>query len=275
MGVDYFWLNNLRGTNIFPSNFNQNQKRPMMQEKSVSSGSLKINIYSFILIILYAVYALLGNNPLRINASIANLKSPNYPNFVIILVALIIIAVVLYGIINGRWSSRKCGFNIDRSFWILFAIFIILMIMIVVKVPQAISLRLFLEIIPIFLFIIGSEIILRVLLINNILSTISNKKWAPAAAIALSAILFAVVHSPMQEITFSRMGLNLFLASLSLSWIYINYGSIAFIIFIDMILYAKTDYAVVMAIIVLAFYFPVVFIGRRLERKPIMRKGIG
>ena len=246
-----------------------------MLEKAVPGSSLKINIYSFILVILYAVYALLGNNPLRINASIANLKSPNYPNFVIILVALIIIAVVLYGIINGRWSSRKCGFNIDRSFWILFAIFIILMIMIVVKVPQAISLRLFLEIIPIFLFIIGSEIILRVLLINNILSTISNKKWAPAAAIALSAILFAVVHSPMQEITFSRMGLNLFLASLSLSWIYINYGSIAFIIFIDMILYAKTDYAVVMAIIVLAFYFPVVFIGRRLERKPIMRKGIG
>jgi len=246
-----------------------------MQEKSVSSGSLKINIYSFILVILYAVYAFLGNNPLRINASITNLKSPNYPNFVIILVALIIIAVVLYGIINGRWSSRKCGFNIDKPFWVIFAIFIILMIMIVVKVPQAISLRLFLEIIPIFLFIIGSEIILRVLLINNILSTISNKKWAPAAAIALSAILFAVVHSPMQEITFSRMGLNLFLASLSLSWIYINYGSIAFIIFIDMILYAKTDYAVVMAIIVLAFYFPVVFIGRRLERKPIMRKGIG
>ncbi|PKK83673.1 MAG: hypothetical protein CVT49_07225 [candidate division Zixibacteria bacterium HGW-Zixibacteria-1] len=246
-----------------------------MLERPSSGSSLKINVYSFILILLYAIYAFLGVNPLRINASIPNLESPNYPNFVMILVAIIIIAVMLYGIIKAKWSSIKCGFNIDRPFWIIFAIFVILMIMFVVEVPQTISFRIFLELIPIFLFITGSEIILRVLLINSILNSISNNEWARVAAISLSGILFAVVHSPMEEITFSRTGLDLFLLSLPLSWIYIKYGSLAVIVFIDMILYAKTDYAMVMAIIVLAFYFPIVFIGRYFEKKPITTAGMG
>jgi len=274
MGVDYFWLNNLRGTNIFPSNFNQNQKRPMMQEKSVSSGSLKINIYSFILIILYAIYAFIGVNPLRMNEVIPNLESPNYPNFVLIPVAIIIIFVMLYGIIRDRRTSRKCGFNIDKSFWTLFAIFAILMIIIIPQAPQVISFRLFLELIPIFLFVMGSEIILRVLLINGILNTIKGKKWARSMAIYLSTILFAIVHSPIEGITFSRPDLSstlaLFIGSYLLASIFIEYGSFVFLVIGDMTLYSQVEHIALISIMAFVFYIPVVFIGRRFQKKPII-----
>lgn len=246
-----------------------------MLERLISGSSLKINIYSFILIILYAIYAFLGVNPLRINASIPNLESPNYPDYVLISVATIIIAVMLYGIIKAKWSSRECGFNIDKSFWQLSAIFVVMMIFIVAQAPQVISFKVFLDLIPIFLFITGSEIILRVLLMNSILNSISNHKWASTAAIVLSAILFAVVHSPMEELNFSRMGLNPFFLSFGLSLLYIHYGSFVFLVIGDMTLYTRVEYILMITIMAFVFYIPVVFIGRHFEKKPITTAGMG
>ena len=245
-----------------------------MQDETNSGSSLKINIYGFILIILYSVYAFWGVNPLKTIISFPTLVSPNYSSIVLFTVAAIIIGVMLYGIVKGQWTSRKCGFNIDKSFWQLFAIYAILMILILPQAPQTFSFNLFLQLIPIFLFVIGSEVILRVLLINSILNTIKDSKWAKSTAIYLSTILFAVVHSPINDISFSRPALSLtlalFIGSYLLASIFLNYGSFVFLIIGDMVLYSQVEYYALISIMAFAFYVPIVFIGRRYEKKPII-----
>jgi len=146
-----------------------------MEGRSLLGTSTKyFNLYCFGFIILYAVYAFFGNNPRKANATIEYLESPNYPDFILVIVGLIILSAMIIGLKQNRWSIANFGFRLGKPFWIVLAIGILLFVNITSRHQQIFTFNLFFQLIPIFFFVVGSDIILRALFIDRIESALGR-----------------------------------------------------------------------------------------------------
>nr|MBN2277572.1 hypothetical protein [candidate division Zixibacteria bacterium] len=241
-----------------------------MLEGSFSRGNSKKNIYCFILILFYTVYGFVGINPPKLAGLIENMNLPQYPDYLLILVGILIIALMLFGIIKKSWSASKCGFSFGKSFWIIFAIVVAILALIVIQNTQVLTITLFLELIPVFLFFLGGELLLRVLLINRLRNIFADNKYWPGIIMIISGVLFTLVYCPFNEIT-----LTLLYCSVLISMFYYYYQSILLLMAAEMLFYLDFRYMTIMAIIVLLFYFPVALIGRYYAKEAVIIQDAG
>ncbi len=225
-----------------------------------SLSETKLNLCAFGFILIYAVYCFIGNNPRLINES-ALLEMPDYPILVYLIVSMSILVFTIIGIVKNTWTSKECGFSLGKKFLSILILGILFLIWTIIEYKQTIAIESLFQLLPIFVFVTASSLILRVLLINRFDSVFKTVPWISELAFIVSGVLFVFVIVPIPEITGSFV-----VFSCLLSYIY-RYSKSIIVVFSDMAFFTDTQYVLLIALMVLVFYFSLALLGKHLNLK--------